>query len=74
VSSNPTQGMDGWCVCVLSWCLGRGLATGWSLAQGVQPSVKKIITELNKMPGPLKGWKSQKKKGLVRYFCRSVFL
>jgi hypothetical protein len=32
-------------------CLGSGLATSWSLAQGVLPSVK-MITELNKRPGP----------------------
>jgi hypothetical protein len=38
--------MDVWCVCVCSFCdcvvlcLGRGLATSWSLVQGVLPSVK----------------------------------
>jgi hypothetical protein len=31
--------MDLFCVCVVL-CLGRGLVTGWSLAQGVLPSVK----------------------------------
>jgi hypothetical protein len=37
VGSNPTRGMD---VCVYSvFVLGSGLATGWSLVQGVLPSV-----------------------------------
>jgi hypothetical protein len=40
VGSNPTQGMDIWCVCVfLCLCTGRGLATIWSPAQGVLPNV-----------------------------------
>jgi hypothetical protein len=44
VGSNPIQGMDVWYVyvfilCVVL-CLGRGLATGWPLVQGVLPSVK----------------------------------
>jgi hypothetical protein len=44
VGSNPTQGMDFWCmrlfcVCVVL-CLGSGLAAGWSLVQGDLPSVK----------------------------------
>jgi hypothetical protein len=44
VGSNPTQDMDIWyvyafCVCVVL-CLGRGLATSWSPAQGVLSSVK----------------------------------
>jgi hypothetical protein len=42
VDLNPTQGMDVcvrlFCVCVIL-CLGSGLATGWSLVQGVLPSV-----------------------------------
>jgi hypothetical protein len=42
--SNPTQGMDVWymrlfCVLVVL-CLSRGLATSWSLVQGVLPPVK----------------------------------
>jgi hypothetical protein len=40
VASNPTQGMDDWCVYVFILCLGSGFATSWSLAQGVLPSVK----------------------------------
>jgi hypothetical protein len=41
VGSNPTQDMDVWCVCVcVVQRLGSGLATGWSLVQGVLPSVK----------------------------------
>jgi hypothetical protein len=43
VGSNPIQGMDVcvllFCVCVVM-CLGKDLATGWSLVQGVLPSVK----------------------------------
>jgi hypothetical protein len=42
VGSNPTQGMDVcvrlFCVCVVL-CVGSGLATGWSLVQGVRPTV-----------------------------------
>jgi hypothetical protein len=42
VGSNPTQGMGVcvrlFCVCVVL-CVGSGLATGWSLVQGVLPSV-----------------------------------
>jgi hypothetical protein len=40
--SNPTQGMDVWCLCMcvfLCLCRGRGLATSWSPAQGVLPNV-----------------------------------
>jgi hypothetical protein len=32
--------MDVWYVYVFILCLGRGLATSWSLVQGVLPSVK----------------------------------
>jgi hypothetical protein len=50
VGSNPTQDMDVWCVCAffcvyVVLCLGRGLATGWSLVQGVLPSVNDQETE-----------------------------
>jgi hypothetical protein len=38
VVSYPTQGMDV-CVCVVL-CLDSGIATGWSLVQGVLLSVK----------------------------------
>jgi hypothetical protein len=42
--SNPTQDLDVWCVCLFCvcvvLCLGSSLATGWSLVQGVAPSVK----------------------------------
>jgi hypothetical protein len=44
MGSNPTQGMDVWCMCLFCvcvvLCLGRGLATVWSLIQGVLWSVK----------------------------------
>jgi hypothetical protein len=55
--SNPNRGVDvclrlfGVCVVL---CVGSGLATGWSLVQGVLPSVCKI-TKLKKRPGPNKG-------------------
>jgi hypothetical protein len=48
VGSNPTQGMDVWCLCMCLFCacvvlcLGRGLAMSWSLVQGVLPTVYKI--------------------------------
>jgi hypothetical protein len=50
VGSNPTQGMDVWCVCTffcecVVLCLGRGLATSWSLVQGVLPSANDQETE-----------------------------
>jgi hypothetical protein len=42
VGSNSTQGMDVcvrlFCVCVLL-CVGGGFAMGWSLVQGVVPTV-----------------------------------
>jgi hypothetical protein len=40
VDSNPTQGMDVWCVYAFILCLGNSLATSWSLVQGALPSVK----------------------------------
>jgi hypothetical protein len=45
VGSNPTQGMDVWCMyafilCCVFVCSGSGLATDWSLIQGALPSVK----------------------------------
>jgi hypothetical protein len=48
--SNPTQGMDVWCVCAffcicVVLCLVRGLATSWSPVQGVLPSVNYQETE-----------------------------
>jgi hypothetical protein len=46
VGSNSTQGMDVWCMCLFCvcvvLCLGKGLATSWSLVQGVLPTVDKI--------------------------------
>jgi hypothetical protein len=45
VGSNPTWEMDVsvrlFCICVVL-CIGRGLATGWSPAQGVLPNVYRI--------------------------------
>jgi hypothetical protein len=50
MDSNPTQGMDFWCVCAffciyVVLCLGKGLATSWSLVQGVLPSVNDQETD-----------------------------
>jgi hypothetical protein len=50
---------------ILCFCcpvLTSGLATSWSLVQGDLPYVKKMITKLNKRPGPWMGWKSHWKK------------
>jgi hypothetical protein len=76
VGSNPTQGMDVWCVCMhlfcvcVTLCLGSGLATGWSRVQGALPSVK-MITELNKKPGPNRGLKDpSEKKTVMRHSDR----
>jgi hypothetical protein len=53
VGWNPTQGMDICCMyafilglCCPVLCLGSGLATGWSLAQGVLPSVKRWLCHM----------------------------
>jgi hypothetical protein len=54
------------CICVVL-CLGSGLATSWSLLQGVLLSVKKMITELNKRPGSWMGWKSHWKKNRLGF-------
>jgi hypothetical protein len=48
VGSNPTQVLEVCCVyvfilCCVVLCLRRGLATSWSLVQGVLPSVKMIM-------------------------------
>jgi hypothetical protein len=50
MGSNPTQGMDVWCMCAffcafVVLCLGIGLATSWSPIQGVLPSVNDQETE-----------------------------
>jgi hypothetical protein len=50
VGSNPTQGMDVWCVCpffcvCVVLCLGRGLATSSATFQGVLPTVNDQETE-----------------------------
>jgi hypothetical protein len=36
-------------------CIGRGLATGWSLVQGFLPSVKKRLRNWRRGQGPTKG-------------------
>jgi hypothetical protein len=45
------------CVCVVLW-LGTGLATGWSVAQGVQPSVYKTLRNWRRGQGPKKGYRA----------------
>jgi hypothetical protein len=73
VGWNPTQGMDIWCVCMRLFCvcvvlcLGSGLVTGWSLVQGVLPSVKND-SGTKYEAWALNGLKSPwKKKGLYRW-------
>jgi hypothetical protein len=66
LGSNPTQGIDVWCVYVFILCLccpvlGRGLATSCPLAQGVLPSVK-MTMKLKKGPGPTGAVEPVKKK------------
>jgi hypothetical protein len=51
-------------VCVVL-CLGSGLSKDWSLVKGVLPSVKKIITVLNKRPEPWKSRRAIEKKNLL---------
>jgi hypothetical protein len=71
VGSNLTQCIDAcvcmrlFCVCVVL-CLCRGLVTGWSLVQGVLPTVYRI-TELNERPGPWMGSKSRWKKNNITF-------
>jgi hypothetical protein len=72
VGSNTTQSMDVWCVCMCLFCvcvvlcLGRGLATSWSLVQGVLPSVK-MIMKSKKRPGPKGAVEPVKKKSYERW-------
>jgi hypothetical protein len=49
------------CVCVVL-CSGRGLETGWSLVQGVLPSLKMIIKLKKHRPGPKGGCRASGKK------------
>jgi hypothetical protein len=66
VGSNPTQGMDVWCVwaffcvCVVL-CSGSGLATSWSPVQGVLPSVNDQATEISALCSKV-GAKRKKKR------------
>jgi hypothetical protein len=55
VGWNPTRDMD---VCVRSFCVDRGLATGWSPVQRVLPSMYKI--------------KKLKKEAKVHKGCRAI--
>jgi hypothetical protein len=62
VGSNPTQSMDVcvhlFCVCVVL-CVGSDLMTGWSLVQGVIPTVYRI--------------KKLKKAAKVHKGCRAIY-
>jgi hypothetical protein len=51
------------CVCVVL-CLGRGLATSWSLVQAVLPSVK-MIMKLKKEARAHRGCRASEKKNLL---------
>jgi hypothetical protein len=61
VGSNPTQGMNVclrlFCVCV-ALCVGRGLATGWSLVQGDLPIVWNRLRNWRRGQGPTKGYRA----------------
>jgi hypothetical protein len=63
--------MDVWCFCVcdfLCLCTGRGLATSWSLVQGVLPTVWDLVKWSEKESfmevgqGQNWGWSAREKK------------
>jgi hypothetical protein len=71
VCSNPTQGMDVYCLCCvcvfLCLCTGRGLATNSSPVQGVLPTLLVLITEVKRKvswrrPGPELGCRAKREK------------
>jgi hypothetical protein len=70
LGSNPTRGMDIWCVCAflcvcVVLCLDRGLATSWSPVQGVLPTVKWSRNwEISPM---LQSGSKRKKNSLISY-------
>jgi hypothetical protein len=86
VVSNPTQGMDVWCVCAffcvcVVLCLGRGLATSWSPVQGVLPSVKWSrnweISPVLQNCSSSKAWSKKRKKysfSVISKWCCAVTL
>jgi hypothetical protein len=55
-------------LCLFVLCIGSDLTTGFSLVQGVLPSVSKMITELKKRPGPSKGSRATGKIKLSNAF------
>jgi hypothetical protein len=59
------------CVCVVL-CVGSGLATGWSLAQGVIHSLK-MITELNKEARAPNGVEEPLKKKIITFVYNFIF-
>jgi hypothetical protein len=78
VCSNPTQGTDVWCMYAFILCLGSGLATGWSLVQGVLPSVKKWLRNWKRGLGPEWAGRTIERKGKkvnfsqVRHYLRAM--
>jgi hypothetical protein len=73
VCSNPTQDMDVcvhlFCVCVVL-CVGSGLATGWSPAQGVLPIVCRL-RNWKSGQGPTKGCRAIDRSQIV-YVLRTI--
>jgi hypothetical protein len=59
------------CVCVVL-CLGRGLATSWSLVQGVLPSVQ-IIMKLKEVARSHGGCRASEKKKQYKSVNRAVY-
>jgi hypothetical protein len=71
VGSNPTQDMIVWCVHAFILCLccpvfRKRPCDGLITRPGIPTDCVRIITELNKRPGPWMGWKSHWKKNGIR--------
>jgi hypothetical protein len=67
MGSNPTSGMDFWCLCYVCIFLcsytGKGLATSWSPVQGVLPIVLDLVTEMK--------WKVSCRRERPKLGCRA---
>jgi hypothetical protein len=70
MSSNPTQGVDVWCVCVYSVfvlsCVYVAALQRADHSSKESYRLWKMITELNKRPGPWMGWKGHWKMVKVK--------
>jgi hypothetical protein len=76
MGSNPSQGLDVWCVCAffcvcVVLCLGRGLVTSWSPVQGVLPSVNDQETEISALCSKV-GARGRKKYNLRRTWVHAL--